>query len=99
MQKENSKYDRVLIGLVSGLILPVIVFFIVYLIGEHDVSFSEYLKSMWQIKALVKLGSLCVFMNVALFWIFLYLKFEKSARGVLAATILYALVVLFTQAF
>ncbi|HYQ56376.1 MAG TPA: hypothetical protein VEP89_03435 [Draconibacterium sp.] len=98
-RSNNNKYDKVGVGFLSGLVLPVIVFFLFYLIGENDVSFFEYIDSMWRIQALVKVGSLCVFTNVAVFWIFLRLKFEKAARGVLGATILYAFVVLISRAF
>ena len=99
MQKrKKNKLDNVGFGLLAGFVLPVIIFFVVYLIGKNDVPFFEYLKSLWRLQALVKLGSLCVFANVAVFWIFLQMKFEKAARGVLGATILYAFVVLISRA-
>ena len=50
-------------------------------------------------QALIKLGSLCVFANVGVFWLFLQKKYEKAARGVLGATILYAFVVLISRGF
>ncbi|HPF50729.1 MAG TPA: hypothetical protein PK335_04095 [Draconibacterium sp.] len=100
MQKaRNRKFDRMEIGLLTGLLLPVIIFFLVYLIGEDSVSFPNYLKSMWKLQALVKIMSLCVFANLALFWGFLKLKYERAARGVLGATILYAFLVLISRAF
>jgi len=98
-QTRRKKIDRMEIGLLAGLILPVIIFFLVYLIGENSVSFSDYLKSMWRLNALIKILSLCVFANVAVFWGFLQLKCERAARGVLGATILYAFVVLISRAF
>jgi hypothetical protein len=100
MQKaRDRKFDRMEIGLLTGLLLPVIVFFVVYFIGENSVSFTDYLKSMWKLQALVKIMSLCVFTNVAAFWGFLRLKYERAARGVLGATILYAFLVLISRAF
>lgn len=87
------------VGLIAGLLLPLVVFFVVYLIGENSVSFTDYLKGMWRMQALIKIFSLCVFTNLAMFWGFLQLKFERAARGVLGATILYALVVLISRAF
>lgn len=100
MQKaRRSKIDRMEIGLLTGLLLPIVVFFLVYLIGETSVSFSDYLISMWKLQALVKIMSLCVFTNLAAFWLFLKFKFERAARGVLGATILYAFLVLISRAF
>jgi len=100
MQKvRNRKIDRMGVGLLIGLLLPVIIFFLVYLIGENSVSFTDYLKGMWRIQALFKIMSLCVFANLAAFWGFLKLKYERAARGVLGATILYAFIVLISRAF
>ena len=100
MQKaRNRKIDRMGVGLLVGLLLPVIIFLLVYLIGENSVSFADYLESMWKLQALVKIMSLCVFTNVATFWGFLKLKYELAARGVLGATILYAFLVLISRAF
>ncbi|WP_321376146.1 hypothetical protein [uncultured Draconibacterium sp.] len=96
--RKKNKYDTVGIGVLTGLILPIAIFFIVYLIGENEMSFTNYISGMWRMQALVKIGSLCVFTNVAAFWIFLRLKYEKAARGVLGATILYAFVVLISRA-
>ena len=97
-RRKKNKLDNTGVGLLAGFVLPVIIFFVVYIIGKNDVTFFEYLKSLWRLQALIKLGSLCVFANVAVFWIFLQLKFEKAARGVLGATILYAFVVLISRA-
>ena len=85
------------IGLLAGLLLPISIFFVVYLAKDYQGSFVTYIESMWRMQALVKLGSLCVFANVGVFWLFLNKKYEKAARGVLGATILYALLVLISR--
>jgi polyferredoxin len=54
---------------------------------------------LWQLNVLIKLGSLCVFLNSAVFMGFIKLKFEKTARGILGATIIYAFLVLISRAF
>ncbi|WP_297090896.1 hypothetical protein [uncultured Draconibacterium sp.] len=98
MPKRNkNNFDTFGAGFLAGLILPVVIFFVFYLVGENDVAFVNYIKSMWRIQALVKIGSLCVFANVGVFWIFLKMKYEKAARGVLGATIIYAFVVLISR--
>lgn len=97
-RRKKNKFDTFGIGFLAGLVVPIIIFFVVYLMKESKVSFAEYISGMWQMQALIKLGSLCVFANVAVFWIFLQKKYEKSARGVLGVTILYAFVVLISRA-
>lgn len=96
---KKSKFDNVGIGLLAGFVLPVIVFFAVYYISERGISFSNYIGNLWYLQSLVKLGSLCVFANSAMFMGLLQLKFEKAARGVLGATIIYAFMVLISRAF
>ena len=97
-RRKKNKLDKVEIGLLTGVVVPLILFFGVYLIGDNDISFSKYLKGMWQMQALIKLGSLCVFANSGVFWIFLNKKYEKAARGVVAATFLYAFAVIISRA-
>ncbi len=98
-RRRTNRFDNIGIGFLIGFLVPVIVFFIVYLIGKNEISVSEYIKSLEQLNVLVKLGSLCVFLNSAIFMGFIKLKFEKTARGILGATILYAFVILISRAF
>lgn len=98
-RRKNNKLDTVGSGVISGFLLPVAIFFVVYSVKETEVSFVEYIRGMWRMQALIKLGSLCVFANVGVFWIFIKMKYERAARGVLGATILYALLVLISRGF
>lgn len=94
----RNKLDKLGIGLLAGMLLPLFIFIVVYLVNDSSLTFSDYIKSLWKINILLKVGSLCIFANVAIFWGFLHLKYEKAARGVLAATLLYAFVVLISRA-
>ena len=100
MQKrKQNPLDKTGIGLLAGFMVPVLLFFAVYFFGESDIEFSNYVKSLWQIHALVKLGSLCVFANLLVFMGFIKLKYDKAAKGVLGATLIYAFAVLVSRAF
>ncbi len=98
-RKKTKKFDKVGTGFLIGFVVPVIVFFLAYLIGDNDVNFFQHSRSLWKLNAFVKLGSLCVFVNSAVFMGFIKLKYEKTARGILGATIIYALAVLLSRAF
>ena len=95
----KNKLDNTGIGLLAGFLVPVLIFFAVYFIREEGISFSNYVGNLWYLQSLVKLGSLCVFANSAVFMGFIKLKYDKAARGVLGATILYAFGVLISRAF
>ena len=98
-RKKRKPFNSPGIGFLAGFLVPILVFFGVYWFGESDVSFENYMKNLWHLQALVKLGSLCVFANLLVFMGFIRLKYDQSARGVLGATILYALAVLISRAF
>ena len=98
-RRRTNRFDNVSIGFLVGFVLPVIVFFVVYLISENEIPATEYIKSLQKLNVLIKLGSLCVFVNSAVFMGFIKLKFEKTARGMLGATIIYAFMILISRAF
>lgn len=98
-RRKNNRFDNAGIGAVIGLALPILIFLTVYLFGDHNITFAQYLNGLWQLHALIKLGSLCVFVNSAAFMLSIKLKYEKTARGILGATIVYAFVVLISRAF
>ena len=97
-RKKRKKFDSAGIGFLSGFSVPVLVFLAIYLFGERDLPFLTYVKNLWHLHALVKLASLCVFANILVFTGFIRLKYDKSARGVLGATIIYGLAILISKA-
>jgi hypothetical protein len=93
-RKRQNKSDQTWIGLLAGLLLPAIVFFVFYFIKKSGLPFIDYIKGLWQLRSFIQLISLCVAANILVFMLFIKLKFDRSARGVLGATILYAFIVL-----
>ena len=98
-RRRAKRFDNVGIGFLIGFILPVIVFAFVYYVGNREVSLTEYMRSLQELNVFIKLGSLCVFVNSGAFMGMIKLKQEKTARGILGATIIYAFVVLISKAF
>ncbi len=93
----KGRADKIAVGFAAGTILPVVLFILVYFFGNKQVSFQQYVKGLWHLQALVKLMSLCVFVNLGVFWYFLRVKQESAARGVLGATLFYAFLVLISR--
>ena len=96
-QRKTNRFDNTGIGFIIGFILPVIIFMFVYLIWNNEYSFNEYINNLQRLNVLVKVGSLCVFLNSVVFMGFIKLKYEKTARGILGATIIYAFGVLISR--
>lgn len=97
--KKRHYFDSPVIGFLLGFLVPLIIFLTVYLFKENDISFSNYMKNLWRLHALMKLASLCVFANLLVFMGFIRIKYDKAARGVLGATIIYGLAIIISRAF
>jgi hypothetical protein len=91
MEKRNKKF---IAGLFAGLLAPPIGFIIFCLLYFSD----ETVLSVWQryerIKVLPHIISLSLLINLALFFLFIRLKIDESARGVLIATFIFGLMVI-----
>lgn len=78
--------NSVITGIICGIIIPSIVFFLLHSFTFNRVT-PEYIFSSPGIVA--KLLSLSLLGNLAAFFLFLKYDFELSARGVLFATFIY----------
>ena len=91
--KMKEKWNKIIFGMVPGMLAPGITFFLIYLnlSGERNiVEFFNYLEST---HVLTKFLSLSVVPNLLLFFIFIWIDLLKTARGVLGATMVYAFAV------
>lgn len=91
--KSVEKYDNLLSGIISGVILPVIVGLIVFAVTAHGKTLILYLQRISDANIVTHAITLCVFPNVFIFLLFNRLDMLRAARGVLAATIVWAIIV------
>lgn len=95
--RKRNRYDKILTGLIIGIVLPIIIFLITYEVKYSEMDFVVFLKSMWEMKIFMKLLSLCVFPNLGFFFLFYRNKYDMAARGVIMATFIYAFAVLIAK--
>jgi hypothetical protein len=91
--KFYEKYDNVLTGVVSGLIFPFIVGIAIYLFSSGHQSLHSYLVRIADSNIITHSITLCVFPNILIFMIFNRLDMLRATRGVLAMTIVWAVIV------
>lgn len=91
--KFYEKYDKVLTGLISGLIFPFIVGIIIYSFSSGHFSLHDYLARIAEKDIITHSITLCVFPNIIIFLIFNRFDMLKATRGVLAITIFWAVIV------
>ena len=89
----SRRWNKFWTGLALGIALPLMIFFLVFLIGYSKMPFGEFLKFAFVIRALPKILSLCAIPNLAIFYLFLNKEYWYATRGVITATLLCTLAV------
>jgi hypothetical protein len=89
----QEKYDKLLTGVVTGLLLPLFTALIIFLLTKGNPSLSMWLKKIADADIVTKVITLCVFPNVIIFLIFNHFDMLRASRGVLGTTIVWAVIV------
>jgi hypothetical protein len=86
-RKDDFKF-----GLILGLLLPVISFIGYYLWKFSVYSFSDYLFYLRTNKALVTAITIpCLVLNMVIFTYYINSRLDRTAKGIFAVTLVYAL--------
>lgn len=98
MSKVGFKYfNHTLIGLILGLVVP---FTAMHFILDYYTNFTiSYLIENPMFSGLLNNLKGCLFFNLGVFFIFYWLKKDKSARGVIFATLIYGALYLYYMFF
>ena len=102
MTREKKNLDSIVAGFVPGLIVPVIAAYLFYLSQNSAMRFSEFshfIAYIFKYHLATKVLSVALIANLSIFFLFLQTNRYKSARGVILATLLYAVVSLFYMFF
>jgi len=92
-----KKFDHILIGTIVGLIVPITIMKI--LLSYYSNFDFKFLLENPMFSGVINNLKGCLFANLGVFFIFYWLKKDKSARGVILATLLYCLIYLFYMIF
>ena len=90
------KKDNLRLGLVMGLIAPILSLVIYYFVKFYPTySFKEFLDFVRNNKSQITAVSVpCLVLNIALFTIYINSHRDQTAKGVFAATLIYAIIAL-----
>jgi len=91
--KTEKRFNTIATGLIPGLLLPVLSLFGTWL-AKYNGGFFEFLVQFQQLRILPKLLSLATIPNLILFFLFIWTNRMFSARGVIFATLVIAIVML-----
>jgi hypothetical protein len=88
------KCNKLYIGLIIGLVLPLITSWVIFYFRFGDrLSIADFISRLMDAKSFTKLLSLSVLPNLVMFMIALKLERLLAARGIVTATVLYAIVI------
>jgi hypothetical protein len=97
--KLSEKYDNLVSGIISGVLLPAIVGLAIYAFTSKGESLFTYLEKISDADIVTHAITLCVFPNVIIFLLFIYSDMLRAARGVLTMTIVFAAIILVVKLF
>ncbi len=91
----NCKCNKLIVGIIIGLILPIITAGGIYLsLYRGKLEFLEFISKLMAVNGMGKLLSVSVLSNMIVFFIAINTERLLAARGILTSTVIYALVVL-----
>lgn len=91
--KSYSKYNKLIIGLLSGIIIPVITLLVFTFFKSESTNFIHYLKFVKRMSLMSDVLSLCALPNLAVFYLFINKEYYYGARGVILATIIWGFLI------
>lgn len=89
------KKDNLRLGLILGIIGPVLGLVVIYFIKFPGIPFSEFIDEFFHNNKLItSIGSLSLLANVILFTIYVNTQRDKTARGIFLVTLVYGIAIL-----
>lgn len=89
----REKADSIPAGILSGILIPLFTAVIIYFFTAAGMSVSSYLSRISATNIVTHAITICVFPNVVIFLLFNRYDMLKACRGVLAVTIVWAIIV------
>ncbi len=89
--KTKINFNTLAIGVLLGLIAPLLILLAFWGIKFGHLALSEFLQVMISNNVFVQLISLCVIINLFIFFLFIWTHRYYAARGVIMATFIYTI--------
>lgn len=94
------KKDNLKLGLVLGLLGPVLGLVVIYFLKFSSVGFPEFLDTFIHTNKLItSIGALCLITNAVLFTIYINTHKDHTARGIFITTLIYGVGILLLKVF
>lgn len=89
------KRDNLKLGMILGLLGPLLGLVIIYFFKWSFFSFGEFLEEFFRDKKLItSIGSLSLLANVVFFTLYINTNRDKTAKGIFLVTVIYGIAIL-----
>ncbi len=89
----SQRYNNMLTGIISGILMPVIAFFIFFLLTRNGLTLDLFIRRMIEVDKVTEVMSISVFANIVIFLLFNRFDMLRASKGVLGITIAWAFLV------
>ncbi len=92
-KKILKKADTIALGIISGIIVPVLVYFLLYFAKIQSVHTTLFSNNLLIGNIIPIIISHCILPNLVLFFIFNALNWMQSAKGILGTTVVLTIII------
>jgi hypothetical protein len=96
---KNIDLNKVWIGVVAGLLIPALTLWLYYFINYRHISIERLMSFMKYDDTYIRIVSLCVITNLAVFYPFIWKEKWLGAKGVIGATFIWAALIVYLKFF
>jgi len=89
----SQRYNNMLTGIISGILMPVIAFFVFFLLTRNGLTLDLFIRRMIEVDKVTEVMSISVFANIVIFLLFNRFDMLRASKGVLGITIAWAFLV------
>ncbi len=89
----TERYNNVITGVISGILMPVIAFLIFFLFTRNGLPMVQYLERVAETGKTTEVMSVAVFSNILIFLFFNRFDMLQASKGVLGITFIWAFIV------
>lgn len=94
-----NKFNHIWVGLVAGLIAPIVFLLLVWMYAETNLGFFPFMQYMFEMRLLGNFTKLALLLNLALFILFMQRNKLNFCKGILFATVLWGLFIVYMYFF
>jgi len=87
------KINSIWLGILIGITMPIIAMSLFYLFSFHSLSFPDFYMMIQKMDILTQTLTICVMPSFLAFFFFYWKQYNKSAQGVVLATIILTITV------